>query len=342
MNKFDLPAINSLKFIAGGILFTLGAVLLNSFYTIESGTVGVLVTFGKYENEIVNAGLHFKKPLIQKVKNFDVKMNTINYLGREDRQVSEGIINKPLIDVLDSKNLPIGLELSVQFTPIAEQAPHILEQYGENYFEKLINPFVRTVVRNVVGKYQAEDIAMKRAEIEGELLAQLSKEFESTPFRLNAIGLRNINLPEIIVNKIKEVQLAKQEEQRLAMVEEQAKKNQQIKTIEANTKLIEVTTRARAEGEHKRIQADAVAYQITTEAKANAEANKLIAASITRELIDYRSIDRWNGAYPQTLIGSNSTGGMILSLPNTSPPTSPTSTKSQATPETLPVEGSME
>jgi regulator of protease activity HflC (stomatin/prohibitin superfamily) len=146
--------------------------------------------------------------------------------------------------------------------------------------------------------------------------------------------LRNINLPEIILSKIKEVQLAKQEEQRLAMVEEQAKKNQQIKTIEANTKLIEVTTQARAEGERKRIQADAAAYQIAAEAKANADANRLIAASITRELIDYRSIDRWNGAYPQTLIGGNSAGGMILSLPNTEP----APTKSVAKPETGHVE----
>jgi len=332
MKKFDVQTMGNPKLgLIGGTLIVLGAVLFNSFYTIESGTVGVLVTFGKYDDEVVGPGLHFKQPLIQSVRNFDVKMNTINYLGREDRRVSEGIINKPLIDVLDSKNLPIGLELSVQFTPIAEQANHILDQYGENYFEKLINPFVRNVVRNVVGKYQAEEIAMKRPEIEGELQAQLSKEFESTPFKLNTIGLRNIILPEIILNKIKEVQLAKQEEQRLAMVEEQAKKNQQIKTIEANTKLIEVTTQARAEGERKRIQADAVAYQIAAEAKANAEANKLIAVSITRELIDYRSIERWNGAYPQTLIGGNSTGGMILSLPNTAPVTA----KSVAKPETV-------
>jgi len=320
MKNFDVSLLNHPKFLfIGSVFMLLSTAFYYSFYTIESGTVGVLVTFGKYENEVVGAGLHFKQPLIQTVKSFDVKMNTVNYLGREDRRVSEGIINKPLIEILDSKNLPIGLELSVQFTPVAEQANQILEQYGENYFEKLINPLIRNVVRNVGGKYQAEEIAMKRAEIEGELQVQLSKEIESTPFKLNTIGLRNINLPEIILSKIKEVQLAKQEEQRLAMVEEQAKKNQQIKTIEANTKLIEVTTQARAEGERKRIQADAVAYQITAEAKANAEANKLIAASLTRELIDYRSIDRWNGAYPQTLLGGNSTGGMILSLPNTAP-----------------------
>lgn len=333
MKNINIPMLNhpALLLLAGALML-LGTTLYYSFYTIESGTVGVLVTFGKYENEVVDAGLHFKKPLIQTVKSFDVKMNTVNYLGREDRRVSEGIINKPLIEILDNKNLPIGLELSVQFTPIAERANLILEQYGENYFEKLINPLIRNVVRNVGGKYQAEEIAMKRAEIERELQIQLGKEIESTPFRLNTIGLRNINLPEIILGKIKEVQLAKQEEQRLAMVEEQAKKNQQIKTIEANTKLIEITTQARAEGERKRIQADAVAYQITAEAKANSEANKLIAASLTRELIDYRSIDRWNGAYPQTLIGSNASGGMILSLPNTAPVTTKSETVQQERP----------
>lgn len=294
-------------------------------YTVTSGTVGVLVTFGKYSEEVQTAGLHIKVPLLQNVKIIDVKLQTANYLGSEDAGDSEGVINKPYIEVLDNKNLPIGIELTVQFTPLAEQAHHILTFYGENYFEKLINPFIRNIVRNVVGKYQAEEIASRRAEIETEIKVQLEKEFQDIPFRLNNVGLRKINLPDIILNKIKEVQLAKQEEQRLGMVEQQAKKNQQIKTIEANTRLIEITTQAKADAEKKRIEADAAAYQITAEAKANAEANKLIAQSITQELIEYRSIERWDGSYPQTLMGNNDKGGLILSLPRSSdsPPPPP-------------------
>lgn len=284
--------------------------------------MGVLVTFGKFSEEVKRAGLHFKVPFVQDVKTFDIKLQTANYLGTEYARDSDGVIKNPQIQVLDSKNLPIGIDLSVQYTPAAERANFILEKYGKNDFEKLINPFIRNIVRVVVGKYQAEEIAVKRAEIGGEIQAQLGKAFEDIPFALNKVVLRHINLPKIVLQKIKEVQLAKQEEQRLAMVEQQAKKNQQIKTIEANTKLIEVTTQAKAQAERKRIEADAKAYQIMAEAKAHAQANKLIAESLTRELIDYRGIEKWDGRYPQMLMGGNEQGGLILSLPNTAHKTS--------------------
>ncbi len=304
-----------------GIYFILST-LFKGMYTIQSGTAGVLVTFGKFSDDVKQAGLHFKVPFIQDIKIVDIKLQTANYVGQEDAQDDDGIVNNPQIQVLDSKNLPIGIEMTVQYTIIPDQARQILEQYGDNYFFKYINPVVRNIVRDVIGKYQAEEIAVKRSEIGKEIDVQLTKELEGKPFRLENVGLRNLNLPTIVLKKIEEVQLAKQEEQRLAMVEQQAKKNQQIQTIQAETKLIEVTTQAKADAEKKRIEADAKSYQITAEAKANAEANKLIAQSITRELIEYMGIQQWNGQYPQTLIGSNSQGGMLLSLPNTTTNTS--------------------
>lgn len=283
-------------------------------YTIQSGTVGVLVTFGEFDDEEKTAGLHFKVPLMQDVKIFDIKMQTANYLGTGNADNEEGVIRDSQIQVLDSKNLTIGLDVSVQYTPIATQANEILAQYGQNYFSKLINPVIRNIVRDVIGQYQAEDIAIKRAEIGLELKTQLAKAFEAMPFTLNNVSLRNIQLPEVVKKKIEEVQLAKQEEQRLEMIEKQAMKDQQIKRIQADTRLIEVTTQAKAEAEQRRIAADAEAYQIMAQAKANAEANTLLAKSITPELIHYRSIEQWDGRYPQTML-SGENGGLIFSLP---------------------------
>lgn len=304
-------------------LYFLLSTIFKGMYTIQSGTVGVLVTFGKFSDDIKEAGLHFKVPFVQEVKIVDVKLQTVNYTGAKETQYSDGVIGLHPIAVLDSKNLPIDIDLTVQYVPIAEQAKQILADYGVNYFEKYINPAIRNLVRDVIGKYHSEEIAMKRAEIAREIEVQLIEQFKGKPFRIEQVGLRNINLPPIILDKIKEVQLAKQEEQRLGMVEQQAQKNQEIKTIEANTKLIEVTTQAKADAEKKRIEADAKAYQITAEAKANAEANKLLAQSLTRELIDYLAIQRWEGSYPQTLIGSNPQGGLLLTLPNTTNNLSP-------------------
>jgi regulator of protease activity HflC (stomatin/prohibitin superfamily) len=307
--------LTGLGIVALLILFLIST----SFYTITSGTVGVLATFGKFDVEVKQPGIHFKLPIVQTIRTFDIKLQTVNYQGVKEDESDEGVIDKTQIEVLDQKNLPIGIDLSVQFIPIPDQANVILEKYGVNYFDKLINPMVRDIVRNVVGKYGAESIADQRGEIGEQIRAELGTSFDRIPFTLNNAALRNIRLPDIVLKKIKEVQLAKQEEARLTMVEKQARREQEIKTIQANTRLIETTTRAKADAEKQRIEADARAYKIMAEAKAEAEANLLIAASITSELIAYRGIDKWRGFYPQTLVGDAGTG-LILNLPNTGAP----------------------
>ena len=100
------------------------------------------------------------------------------------------------------------------YAPIASEGSNILGKYGVNYFDKLINPNVRDVVRDVIGKYPAEQIAADRTVISGELKALIGKKFEKMPFNLSDVSLRNIQLPQIVLQKVEEVQIAKQEEQK--------------------------------------------------------------------------------------------------------------------------------
>ena len=308
------PAIN-FKYITAAffvMVLLLGAV--SATYTVETGTVGILSTFGKYQEEPVLPGLHVKIPLIQQVHILDVKLQSANYIGRKDLPDKKGVINKPYISVLDNKNLPIGIDLTVMYTPNVNEGSIILGKYGVNYFDKLINPNVRDVVRDVIGKYPAEQIASDRTVISGELKARIDKKFEKMPFVLNEVSLRNIQLPKIVLKKVEEVQIAKQEEQKLAMVENQARKKQKIQTIQANTRLIEITTRAKADAQKQKIEADAKAYKLKIEAQAIAEANTVIAKSITKELISYKSIEKWSGMYPKLLMQGSDTN-TILQLP---------------------------
>ncbi len=309
MNNYKLANLGFLP-----VIIILAAILvITSVYTIETGTVGIISTFGKYDINEKQPGIHLKIPFVQTVRIFDVKLQTVNYHQNKDLPDQYGVVNKPYIQVLDRKNLPIGIELTVQYTPKKAEASEILAVYGFNYFEKLINPMIRDVVRDVIGSYQAEKIAADRTAIAKEIRSLLSDKFQSLPFELTDVALRDIKLPPIVLKKIEEVQLATQEEQRLVMIERQAKKNQEIKTIEANTKLIEVTTQAKADAEKKRIEADAKAYQIAKEAEAIARANDQIAASVTDKLIRYKAVERWNGQYPTTLMGTGK--GMMIQLP---------------------------
>jgi regulator of protease activity HflC (stomatin/prohibitin superfamily) len=308
----------SFKFIKIGIASIASIIIItaifSSMYTIETGTTGVLSTFNKYSDDSVLPGLHFKLPFIQNIKILNTKMQSTNYVGRQDLPDKLGVINKPYISVLDNKNLPIKIDLTVMYTPDADKAAEILGKYGLNYFDKLINPNVRDVVRDVIGKYPAEKIAADRTVIGEELRSKISAKFKKMPFTLNDVSLRNIGLPSIILKKVEEVQLAKQEEQKLSMIEKQAAKKQKIQTIQANTLLIEITTKAKADAEKQKISADAKAYQVEVEANAIAKANIVIAKSITAELISYKAVEKWKGDYPKMLMqGTDSES--IIQLP---------------------------
>lgn len=286
-----------------GILLAL--IMSLSVYTIESGNVGIVATFGHYDEAPSLPGLNFKVPFVQKVKVFDVKMQTAQYQGDGSTEEGSGLINKPKVEVLDSKNLQIALEISVQFTPIKDRAREVLSLYGVNYFDKLINPLLRDTIRDVVGTYQAEEIAVNRGKIANELTEKVEQKFSKLPFTLNGVQLRNIELPPVVRKKIEDVQLAKQEEQRLAMVEKQQLQGKKNKKIEAE-----------GEAFKKQIQADARAYEIQKEAEAVAKANQEIAKSITPELIQYEAIKKWSGNYPETLLLSDPKGqNILLNLP---------------------------
>jgi regulator of protease activity HflC (stomatin/prohibitin superfamily) len=277
----------------------------SSFYTIESGTVGVISTFGEYSEEEAQPGLHWKIPVVQSVKVFDIKLQTVNYIGHRDDPDLPGVINKPQITVLDDKNLKIGTDLTIQYAPMASRANEILAIFGPNYFDKKLNAIIRNVVRDVAGQYHAETIASQRVELGNAIRAQLLDEFEGLPFTLREVALRNLELPRIVTEKIEQVQQAKQEEQRLAMVEKQAQQEQKIKTTQANTRLIEVTTQAKADAEKRKIEADARAYALLKEAEAIAEANRMIAKSVTPVLVEYNTVEKWNGTMPQTVMTGN-------------------------------------
>jgi regulator of protease activity HflC (stomatin/prohibitin superfamily) len=275
-------------------------VVFGSFYTIESGKVGVIQTFGKYNEAVSLPGLHWKRPLIDTVLEEDVKLQTVNYVGSSDEEDLDGIINKPHLDVLDAKNVAYDIEATVTFTPVAEKMPFILTAYGHNYYDKRLNPIVRDVVRDVGGKYNVETIADHRDAINTEIRDRLAKEFESLPFTFDNAVLRKISLPSNIMAKITAVQEAKQEEERLKIVNRQAEQQKAITITNAEAEKAKIVIAAQADAE-----------ATITRAEAQAKANRKLSESLTPLLVQQNQIEKWNGTVPQ-VTGSGS--GLILQL----------------------------
>ena len=238
-------------------------------YTIETGFVGVKVRFGKYSMDEVEPGIHFKIPIIESIKKVDVKVRTFNYVKRKRR--GEGIIYREPISVLDKRGLRVLVELTIQYQLRPNMAAEVLSQYGNNWEFKLIHPIVRDTVRDIIAKYPAEELPLKRSNIAQEIATSIIdtvSRIKDNPLQITAVQLRNIILPERIARKIEEVQLAKQEAEKMKAYEEKAQREQRVRIIEAETMEKEKILKARGE----------------------AEANRLLSNSITQRLIEWKKL----------------------------------------------------
>ncbi|WP_415406585.1 prohibitin family protein [Sulfurovum sp. CS9] len=263
--------------------------VLKPFAIINSGEVGIKVTTGKFEQEPLEAGLHFYIPMFQKIIPVNTRIRLITYsnvttaaLGDSYRGFEGGLRRNPAISVLDKRGLTVNIDLAVQYRLKAESAPATIEKWGSGWEEKIINSKVREVVRDVVGQYTAEQLPEMRNQIASAIETKVKESVDSLPSQpviLTSVELRTINLPTKIKDQIERVQIAKQDVTIAEQEKEKAKQQAQ--------KAAEV---ARGEAERNRIEAQGEADKIRIEAEEQAKANTLISRSLTAELLQLEQI----------------------------------------------------
>ncbi|MDZ7817277.1 MAG: SPFH domain-containing protein [Aliarcobacter sp.] len=258
--------------------------IFKPFVIIESGQVGIKATTGKYDETPLNPGFHLYIPVFQKVIIVDTKVRLLNYRSVEEMSgFDSGIKINPAINILDARGLPVSIELTVQYRLTASGAPATIATWGLSWEDKIVNPVVRNVVRNVVGGFNAEDLPTKRNEIATMIeqgIREQIENLEGKPVSIESVQLREIVLPVKIKEQIERVQIANQESERVRYEVLRAKQEAEKRAAQAT-----------GEAEAKRIEAQGRADAVTIEAKAQSEANKAIAQSLTPNLLHMQQIE---------------------------------------------------
>ncbi|MCI6218178.1 MAG: SPFH domain-containing protein [Helicobacter sp.] len=267
-----------------GILIIL--ITQKPFVIINSGEVGIKVKTGEYQPTPLQPGLHFFIPFLQEILVVDTKVRTINFSRTEDMGAigkNQGIFRNDAISVLDSRNLTVSIELTVQYQLNDLTAPLAIATYGTSWEQKIVNPVVRDVVRSVIGRYPAEELPTRRDEVAKEIAQNMEAEinkFKNNPVTLTSVQLREIVLPEKVKAQIEQVQVARQEAERVRYEVDRAKQEAE-----------KVAALAKGEADANRVRAQGVADSITIEAKAQAQANRLISESLSQRLLELRQIE---------------------------------------------------
>jgi len=275
-----------------GLLYAIIAIIVvliiaKPFVVINSGEVGIKATAGKFEPISMQPGFHLFMPFVQKVFVVDTKVRIMNYTSIEDvstiNQRGSGIQNNNAISILDSRGLPVSLDLTVQYQLQADAAPQTIATWGMSWEDKIINPVVRDVARSVVGQYTAETLPPKRNEIAVKIADGIRANIEAqpgSPVKLLTVQMREIILPAKIKDQIEKVQVAKQEAERTKYEVERTKQE-----------ALKIAAAAEGEAQAREIKAKGQSKAIRIEADADAYANIEISKSLSDRLLALRQIE---------------------------------------------------
>lgn len=192
----------------------------STFLTIQAGKRGVLFKKfgGGLEKDFVyGQGFHVVAPWNEMIE-YDVREQ----------------LKEEKMDVLSSDGLPISVDVSVRFNPIAEKLGYLHEEIGKQYGEKIVKDVVRSAAREVIGRYTPEELySAKREAVRTEIEADVAIKLEKKYIKLQAVNLRSIKLPKMIEEAIQQKLVQEQEKEQYEFKIAKEQKEAERKKIEA-------------------------------------------------------------------------------------------------------------
>lgn len=158
--------------------FVVEDVLKGLFINVPPGYVACVYDLGRgVLKKVLTPGLHFKIPFWQKAKLFNTQ--TLEYsISRDFNMTFEKAMGDVPIAASAADNKKIALEGTLLLRLDIHQIPQLWQTIGEDFVSKIIRPTVRSRVRMVASRFEANDIAgSKRDDVEKELKNELESIF---------------------------------------------------------------------------------------------------------------------------------------------------------------------
>lgn len=211
--------------IIGAIL--LGFLFLNPWVQIGAGQRGIVLNFGAVQDTVLDEGLHFRVPVMQRVAIMDVKV--------QKAETAAAAASSNLQDVSST--------VAINYHIIPDKANIVYQTIGIDFKERIIDPAVQEVVKAVSARYSAEELITKRSAVSDAMRANLTERLLAYNIAVDAFSIVGFSFSKIFMEAIESKQTAEQ----LAL---KANRDLERIKIEAEQKI----TAAKAEAESLRLQ----------------------------------------------------------------------------------------
>ncbi|WNC73434.1 prohibitin family protein [Thalassotalea psychrophila] len=273
VKKFNIP----LKSVAGAVVAAIA--LFGSVYTVNEGHIGIVKRFSEAKEQ-VNPGLHFKVPLIDSVEEIEVRTRK-----NEEKMLSS-----------TKEQMPVTIIVSVNWTVDKSAALDLFRQYGglSQFESRILDPRFRSATKDVIPKYNAEQLIQDRASAIQGIEANFIEEMKDFPVSVDNIQIENIQLPAKYLTSIE----TKQTEKNLAAAEEHKLARQNLEAQRAVN-----TSKAQADGIELVAIAEAKAIKLKGLAEAEAITAKAKALGDNPLIVKLTEAQNWDGKLPATMLG---------------------------------------
>lgn len=268
-----------------GIFGIIGLLVLSamggSFYTIDQGERGVILTNGKIST-IADPGLGWKTPFVQSVVEISVQSHTSRF-GDQAK-----------VQSYSKDQQPADIILSVNYHVPPDQVSNVYSEYGslDNMVNRLVERKLLDEFKTVFGTFKAAEAISDRGRLNTAVLEALRKGIVG-PIAIDSVQIEDISFSEAYEKGIEEKQLA---EVKVAQIQQQAAQAEQeakITVIKANADRDAAIAQATGKAEATKLagQAEATAIQAKGQAlRDNPQLTSLVA------------VEKWNGILPVSMI----------------------------------------
>ena len=234
--------------------------LLGCFVMIPTGYTGVVTTFGKVQDETLEAGLHIVPPWYTIVK--------------MDNRTQRGSLQT---ECFSSDIQQVNVIMSVNYSIDKETAEELYRSVGVEYYDNIVYPRILECTKACFSQYTAESLVANRSILSEKIMSELSADMRTYGVKITAVSIEDIDFTDAFTDAVEAKQVAEQDKLRAAIEQEQL-------TLEAQA----AAERAVLEAESK-----------LEVAKLEAEANTALEKSFSDKLLQYYYIQAWNGELPK-------------------------------------------
>ena len=195
------------------VLFLIGGPIK----VVPAGHVGVKDLFGSVSADVLQPGVNFVVPFTR-----------VHRMSVQTQEVKE------TAEVPSKEGLTMELEGSLLYRLDPAKAAEVYKQVGSNYPEILVQPQIRSAIREITASYEAKALySAAREQISRETFELFQKMTQGKGVIAEAVLLRKIGLPPLVVQAIQEKLKREQEAEQMKFVLQKEQQEAERKRIEA-------------------------------------------------------------------------------------------------------------